>query len=570
MLKGDNVIKHNFNEYKHLFKRLTDGTLFWKIAIYVRLSKDDGKKVSLSIINQIKLIAYYLRSFEDFEVVEIYIDDGLTGTDFDRDDFKRLQKDINNKDVNCIIVKDLTRFSRNMADGIKQLDEYVLEKGIRFISVDIPAVDTFENPTAISSPEVYHELQQAEDFARTTSKKVRAIKRIKREDGEKNGGFPPYGFLPNPDGEHWLIDPVASEIVKKIFLWSAEGLSDGEIAKKLNFLKVPNPTAYKNSIGLKYHHPNSNNNSGLWWAPTVSKILADKNHIGCAVQGKSSSFDHKRHKQVAKKKEEYVVVEGSHEKAVSNELFKEVEDIRKQRMRICKKTGKVHIFANLVYCSGCKRSMKKTNAGKNEYLVCRTYKELGKEYCNAKHSINFKVLEDIVLKTVQSQISLIVDLHKIVEKINQQGRVPQQSDRIKELIESATHEIKKTERLIDASYYDWKNDEISKDQYQRIRKETEGRLLQLKNTLRILSAEQKQMCEGITSNNEYFEKFLRYKNIDSLERLMLVELIDKIYINEDKSVKIEFKYNNQYLLILDYIEQNNEKQEDPKILKKKK
>lgn len=219
-------LKHNLNEYKELFKCISDGSMYWKVAIYVRLSKDDGNSVSLSIINQIKKIARYFRNFENFYLYDIYIDDGLTGTDFDRSDFLRLQNDVDNKFVNCIIVKDLTRYSRNLADGIKQLDDYVLEKKIRFISVGIPDVDTYLDPTAISSSEVYQALQNAEDFARITSKKVRDIKEIKRYDGEKNGGFPPFGYLPNPDGEHWLPDPNAHEIIKKMFLWSLDGVSD--------------------------------------------------------------------------------------------------------------------------------------------------------------------------------------------------------------------------------------------------------------------------------------------------------------------------------------------------------
>ena len=369
-------------QYANLFDKVSAGNPIWKIGIYVRLSKEDGKSVSLSVVNQIKRIARSLRHMDDFEVIDIYIDDGKTGTDFDRSDFIRLEEDIANKTVNCMIVKDFTRYARNIADGIKALERFVLEQKIRFISLDIPEVDTYKDPTAISSSEVYNALNSAEDFARTTSKKVRAIKEIKREDGEKNGGFPPYGYLPNPNGEHWLYDPVAGEIIKQMYAWSASGMSDGQIAKKLNLMGVPNPTAYKKSIGLKYQNPQAINNSGLWWPSSIKNILEDKNNIGCSVQGKSSSFDHKRHKQIRKSKEEYVVVAGRHEKTVSDELFEQVAQIRSTRSRVSKTTGKVHTFANLVYCSNCKRGMKKTNSKEHHYLVCRTYKDAGKEFCN--------------------------------------------------------------------------------------------------------------------------------------------------------------------------------------------
>lgn len=551
--KGAKVENHNLKEYAHLFKSVADGNPIWKIGIYVRLSKDDGNSISLSIINQIKIIARYIRNFKDFTIIEIYIDDGITGTDFDRNDYIRLQEDIQNKFVNCIIVKDLTRYARNIADGIKELDNFVLEKKIRFVSVGIPEIDTFKDPTQISSSEVYQALQSAEDFARITSKKVRDIKEIKREDGEKNGGFPPYGYLPNPDGEHWLYDPVAGKIIKKMYLWSAEGLSDREIAKKLNALNIPNPTAYKKSLGLKFNCPNSKSNSGLWWPTTVSRILSDKTNIGCSVQGKSSSFDHKRHKQIPKKKEDYVIVEDCHEKAISEELFEKVAKMRTERTRISKADGKIHMFASLVYCKHCKRAMKKTSAKGKNYLVCRTYRDIGKEYCSYGTSINFEVLENISLKVIQSQINLVIDLQAIVEKINCQPIINNQSIRLNQMIENVKKEIAKAEHIIDGSYYDWKNDEISKEQYQRIRSEMEKNLDKFRNTFQILVTEQRRYQKGIQSNNDYFEHFLKYKNIETLDRLILLELIHKIYVYKDKSIKVEFNFNNQYILILDYI-----------------
>ena len=563
------MISHNLEQYKHYFNCLYCGTMKWKIALYVRLSKEDGKRVSLSIENQIKLIARYLRKFEDFVVIDIYIDDGLTGTDFERIDFMRLQEDVCKGIVNCIIVKDLTRYARNIADGIKELDSFVLEHGIRFISLDIPQVDTYKDPTQISSPEVYQTLQEAENFARTTSVKVRNIKALKREDGEKNGGFPPYGFLPNPDGEHWLYDPVAGEIVKKIFQWCVEGMSDCTIARKLNDMGVPNPTAYKKSIGLNYHSPNSETNSGLWWASTIRTILHDKNYLGCSVQGKSSSFDHKRHKQIRKAKEDYVIVPDCHEKVVSEEMFKKVEQIKSQKTRVSKTTGKVHMFANLVYCSECNRTMKKTCAKGIDYLVCRTYKMLGKEYCSRKGTITIKTLSDTVLAAIRTQIKLVIDLQEIVDKINQQPHVNNQSERLNQLSKNIQQKMEKTEHIFDASYIDWKNGDISKEQYIRIRSQTEKELEQYRTNLQTILVEQLEIKRGINSNNAYFERFIKYKNVEQLDRVMLIELIKRIYIMEDKSIHIEFNFEDQYMLILDYIKENGKEKAVQKVLTKK-
>jgi len=552
-MDNHNNLKNNLSAYAHLFDKLSSGNPVWRIGVYVRLSKEDKNSVSLSIVNQIKMIARALRTFDDFRIVDIYIDDGKTGTDFDRSDYVRLEGDIFSKQVNCMIVKDLNRYARNIADGIKALDEFVLTHKLRFISLGIPEIDTYKDPTAISSSEVYAALNAAEDFARTTSKKIRAIQAIKREDGEKIGGFPPYGYLPNPDGEHWLYDPVAGEIIKQMYMWSASGMPDGAIATKLNSLGIPNPAAYKKSIGLKYCNPSIATNSGLWWPSTVKRILEDKTNIGCSVQGKSSAFDHKRHKQIPIPKADYVVVADCHEKAVSDELFDTVAQARSVRSRVTK-SGTVHLFAKLVYCSHCNLALKKNVSKGHEYLVCRTHQYAGD--CPGRRKIRFDALEDIVLKVIQSQIGLVADLQAIVKEINERPEINRQSLRINQLLENCQKEFEKATQLLDSSYYDWKNGDISREQYQRIREETEKKLDQIRATLQTLSAEQLKASQGVKANSEYFERFLKYQNIEALDRLMLIELIHRIYINEDKSVKVEFNFEDQYLRIIDFIQQN--------------
>ena len=333
-------------------------------------------------------------------------------------------------------------------------------------------------------------------------------------------------------------------------------MSDASIAAKLNSLGIPNPTAYKKSLGLKYYHPNAATNSGLWWPATVARILADKTHIGCSVQGKSSSFDHKRHKQIPSKKEDFVIVEGCHEKAVSDELFETVEQLRSTRTRRIRKTNKVHLFAGLAYCSHCHMALQKTGAKAYEYLVCRTYKYSGETLCTRKRSIRFDALETIVLAVLQAQIALVADLHTIVEEINGRPEINRQSLRINQLLENCQREFEKETHILDSSYYDWKNGDISREQYQRIREEAEKKLEQIRSTLQTLANEQQRAAQGVQANNEYFDRFLKYQNIEALDRLMLVELIDKIYINEDKSVKVEFNFSDQYLRVMDFVQQN--------------
>lgn len=565
-------LRANLKEYAHLFLNLIMGSGFWKIAIYVRLSKEDGNSVSKSILFQIKMLSRFIKTqLDDFEIVDIYIDDGLTGTDFDRHDYIRLHDDVENKEINCIIVKDLTRYARNIADGIKELDSYVLEHKIRFISLDIPAIDTYKDPKAISSPEVYQALQDAENHARNTSVKIRNVQAVKREDGEPTGGFPPYGYLSNPDPleKNFVIDPEAGEIVKQIFLWSYSGLGATAIAKRLNEMGVPNPTAYKQSKGLKYSNPNAIHNSGKWWSQTISRILKSKVYIGFMEQGKTSSFDHKRHKQEVMPIDKRVLVADCHDKLIDDTMFDSVTEGRKTRTRVTK-TGEPHLFSGIICCAGCKGALKKTyNKNKTSYLICRTNSELG-NFCEAKVSIRIDRLEADILALIQSQINLVADMQAIVDKINQKPKTKNRSQRLEELYQDTQTKMEGFRKKLTDSWNDWKDGYLSKEQYFIINTDIEKKIEQLKMTQSSVSELHKKIQQGINSNDRYFEKFIQYKNTESLDKLLLNELIKKIYVNPDKSIDVEFKYQDQYLLILDYIRENKVETDNQKIRKKKK
>lgn len=550
------------DQYAHLFKELSKGEPIWFIAVYARLSKEDKKTVSASIEFQIKIIAKFIErsGLDNFRIVDIYIDDGRTGTDFDREDYIRLQDDITDKTVNCLIVKDLSRYSRNVMEGIAELDRLVLKQNLRFINADRTLqIDTFKDPKAISSPKTYQALQDAETHAYNTSIKIRETQSIKRDYGEPTGGFPPYGFLKNPAFPYelnYVIDPVAIKIVQQIFKWSSKEHGAEAIAKKLNKRKIPNPTEYKRSVlELTYSNPNVETNKGLWYATTVSRILKNKVYIGYMVQGKTERFDHKRHKAIPVPEENQVIVEDCHEKAIDTEEFKNVQKQRIERTRSTK-TGTPHLFANVARCSGCGGALKKTNSGKNHYLVCRTKRELGEQFCEQSCSISLSLLENTVLPVVQSQISLVENYQELVDKINQNTKAINQSKRIEQLLKETKGKIQEMTNKLDQLYEDARTGIISKERFARTEKRDEEKIKQLQEYQSQLKLLQRKAKEGITSENSYFQTFLNYKNITSLDRAMVLELIDKIYIKPDKSLDIVFKYKDQFELINDFIREN--------------
>jgi len=554
----------NLPNYAHLFKYLEKGDPIWLVAIYARLSKEDQKKgVSTSIEFQLKIMSKYIRDYnlDNFKIVEIYIDDGRTGTDFDRDDYKRLQHDISNKFTNCLIVKDLERYARNVMQGIAELDKLVLKENLRFISADdtLP-IDTLYDPKAISSPKTYQALQNAETHAYNTSMKIRRTQSIKREDGEPTGGFPPYGFLKNPNypyEKHYVIDPEAIKIIEQIFNWSYQGWGSTKISKKLNELGIPNPTKDKQLKGLKYSRPNLEENRGLWSPSTVGRILKNKIYNGMMVQGKTVRFDHKRHKAIPVPEEEQIVVGDCIPKVLDDEKFNRVQELIKQRTRKTK-TGEAHLFSTLVYCSCCGNSLKKTNSGKNHYLTCRTKKDFGKQFCEYSSSINLKTLEDIILPIIQSQIYLIEDYQKLINDINMSNNSTNHFTKIKNRIEETEGKIKSINDKLDELYDDVRDGIVSKSQFVRMKEKDEEKISKLNQYIHELKALLLKAQQGINSNDSCFQAFIKYKNITQLDRAMLLELIKRIDVNFDKSINIQFNYKDQFELVKEFIEENKQ------------
>ncbi len=243
----------------------------WRVALYIRLSKEDGNDESLSVSNQRKILQEHIRnSFEEeYVIVDTYVDDGNTGTDVNRPDFIRMERDIKSGKVNCVIVKSLARAFRNLGDQQKYLEEFFPLYGVRFINIGNPFIDTHVNPRSVSGLEVPIHGMFNEQFAASTSEEVRKTFNTKRREGEFIGAFAPYGYKKHPDNKNCLIiDQEAAEVVKDIFTWFLYGmerpgheesgsLSINGIAKELNERGIPCPASYKKQQGFKYYNPHN-------------------------------------------------------------------------------------------------------------------------------------------------------------------------------------------------------------------------------------------------------------------------------------------------------------------------
>ena len=530
----------------------------WKIGKYIRLSRDDGSNESESIVNQRKILDEQIPKYfdSDYYIVDEYIDDGRTGTsDNTRPDFLRLVEDVKCGRINCIVTKNLSRAFRNSANQGKFLEEFIPLYNTRFISLYEPHIDTFLNPEVVHSLEVSITGFMNEQYAYKTSVDVRRTFDTKRKKGEFIGAFAPYGLMKKPDNKNMLIiDDEAAEIVRDIFHWFVdEGMSKSGITKRLNELGVPNPTAYKHSKGFKYSNPNVYKNDGLWSERTVLDILLNQMYIGNMVQGKQKVISYKVHDRINLKEKDWYIVQNTHEAIIDKETFEKAQKLHQRDTRVCPNKRKVYTFSGLLRCADCKKAMTRKSAKNIVYYSCSTYSRKLKTACT-KHTIREDLLEKAVLTAIQKQIALVDNLTQIIDEINNAPVIHRESKRINKLLDLKQKELDKLNSLIDNLYMDWRTNEITKTEYKRIKSKFEVQIEQIKEVIANLEKEKAELSTGISVNEPYLQTFLKHKNIDHLERGILVELIDNIYVHEGGGLTIEFNFEDQHKRMLEYIQ----------------
>ena len=369
----------------------------FNVAIYIRLSREDGdKEESDSVGNQRKLLTEYVAKKEDFIVYDTYIDDGYSGTNFNRPSFQRMITDIEDGKVNCVVVKDLSRFGRDYIDTGRYLERYFPELGVRFISVT-DSIDSMKQAYDMLLPikNIFNE-----QYARDISKKIQATVKSKQKAGEFIGAFTSYGYKKSPVNKNKLvIDDYAADVVRRIFSLYIQGYGKQRIAKLLNAEGILCPAEYKKVNGENYKNWNRLESTTYWSYSTINSILHREMYVGNMVQG--TKHQRMRSKQKKMPKEDWIIVENTHEPIIDKETWEKAQSLLKKRTRELDLETNKNIFAGFVKCGDCGRSMAKNmwrraDGSKTYSLYCGTYKRIGKEYCTP-HTLPMAVLEDIVL-----------------------------------------------------------------------------------------------------------------------------------------------------------------------------
>lgn len=553
----------------------------WNIAIYIRLSRDDGNDESTSVTNQRKIIRDYITEYfcdDDYEIIDFYIDDGETGTDTNRPSFQRMKNDIELGRVNCVIIKSLARAFRNSADQGKFLEEFCPKNNVRFINSGEPFIDTFSKQRVGMHAKVYGLFN--EEYAAQISDEIRRTFDMKRKNGEFIGAFAPYGYEKNPENKnHLIIDEDAAKVVRDIFTWFVIGDGSTEIVAdeneikserlkgpmsvegikgKLNDLGIPNPAAYKRLKGLNYNNPHCKNNDGLWMGTGVTKVITNEMYIGNMIQGKQRVISYKVHDKIQTPEDEWYRVENTHEPIINKELFQAAQDMRKKDTRCAPGEKRNYLFAGFLKCADCHKSMTRRASKNLVYYNCSTYKRKSKDKCTI-HSMRLDTLTKSVLAAIQIQISLVENLAEVIDEINKAPVVENKSVRLEALMKLRTGDLEKAENIITNLYIDWKNGDINREQYRKMKEQFESQAKQLKETILHIQQEIEVMGKGVASDNPYLIHFLRFKNIDSLSQEILTQLIETIYIHEGGDLTIKFRFEDQYKRIIDFINNNQYK-----------
>ena len=532
----------------------------WRMGAYIRLSKEDLKKIkqgrddSNSVVNQRGvLMAFYEQNIEEFESIEFYIDDGHTGTDADREDFQRLLSDVMRGKINCVVVKDLSRFARNYSDAGSLIDNLFVQLNVRFISLG-DDVDSYKRPDSVSDIKVPITNVINDNYCFQTSKKIRQVFDYKRRDGQYIGSFAPYGYVKAPEDKHKLVvDPDAAEVVKLIFSLFLKGTSKRAIALYLNEHDIPSPSAYRQAKGLPAGRGSADS---LWGAGVVNTLLTNGIYTGDLIQGRRRVKSYKVHDIEAVPEEDWVVVPNTHEAIIDKAIFAKVQEHLKRDTRSAPKKRELHLFSGFLKCADCGRSVIRC-AGKNNnvYYACSTYKNHSRTACTM-HSIKHNRLEAAVLFAIQQQVHLAVSYSDLVARINAAPVKRSQSHRLNDLIAAKERELAKVSRYKQSIYQDWKDGEITRQEYHFMKADYDEKMASLTDALASLTAERDELANGVNNEHPALVAFMKYQNISTLTREILIELVDHIKVYENGNISVKFKFADELRKIAEYIHLN--------------
>lgn len=541
-------------------------------AIYLRLSQEDGdisvsdKNESNSISTQRDLIHAYLQKQADILYVTEFCDDGYTGTNFDRPGFNDMMKAVREKRVDCIIVKDLSRFGRDYIESGKYIQKIFPMLGIRFIAINdgYDSADTGNQSNDFVLP--FKNLIN-DSYCRDISIKSRSNLEVKRRNGEFVNNFAVFGYMRSPDDKHKLIvDEEAAVIVRNIFNWKQEGWNAQQIANHLNKLHFPSPMEYKKKCGQNFRTSFKTKTTAEWSAVAVLRILKNPVYTGVLEQGKTTTPNYKVKTKVVKDESKWARVENAHEAIITPAQFELVQTVLGMDTCRAENNDEIYPFSGMIYCADCQSPMlhraATSNGKKYHYYVCSGNKK-DKNSCTT-HNIKCDLVEDVVLATVQAHISMAIDIDNAMSQVDSLDWEQREVRKINAQISAMELDVEKFSRIKLELYEDLKGGLISKEEYHSFKEDYDIRIQSIKQQISNLVSQRNAIQGGLTSAQGWFAQFRKYENIEKLTRLAIVSLIERVEINDNKDIHVKFRHADQFAAALEYLEMR--KRPQPKII----
>ena len=508
----------------------------YSAALYIRLSKEDEKEgPSQSVTNQRSLLEGFVKQHK-LSVYDIYIDDGYSGTSFDRPDFRRMIADIEAKKVNMVITKDLSRLGRDYIMTGHYMERYFPEKRVRYISL-LDGIDTGVESSANDITPFRAIMNDM--YAKDISQKIKSVKRDKQRKGQFIGGKPMYGYKMHPTEKNKIvIDEEAAPIVRRIFAMALDGMSCRKIAATLNEEGIPTPATY---AGLPIGKPGPY--TGLWSSERISEMLQNETYIGNMVQGRTVKTSYKSGKCLRQPRESWVIVQNTHEPIIDQAAFQKVrlliESRRHTRSRVYD-----FLLKGLIFCRECGYPLatvnRKNAAGEDRlFFVCRTYQRFTKAGVCTCHSVKEKTVTDAVVTKVREVCGAYMDpgallpiAKKALADANAGGTGDSRIQWMQSRIDILTGRI-------DKMYMDRLAGILNEEDFRRIYQKLKAEKSALKDKMGALQRKQQEPEITEDQARRLTERFLENACVN---RALLISLIERIELSEDKQIYIRFRF----------------------------
>lgn len=532
------------------------GNIDYNAAIYIRLSKDDGdKKESNSVTNQRDLIYDFLKDYSNIKVVTEKVDDGYSGINYDRPAFKEMINQVKKGEVNCIIVKDLSRLGRDYLETGRYIEKVFPLLSVRFIAIN-DSYDSIKNTSSTDSIIIPFKNLINDSYSRDISIKVRSSILVRQKKGDFTGAFPLYGYAKSEENKRKLIiDDFAAHVVREIYIMRIKGYSTGKIANILNDNGILSPYEYKQLLGFSYKNPFKVNKIARWSASSIERILKNEMYTGVMIQGKSGRINYKLKRLISKPEDKWIRVENTHDSIISKECFNLVQEISKLDTRISEGKEVVYPFSGVLYCDNCKNTMVRKivrSKGKEyAYYICSTYKK-DKNKCT-NHRISEKSLNKTVLAVIKNQIHLIVKLDELFKYIGKPPFINTKYEKVDRILISKMEELEKYNNLRAGLYEDFKAGIITKSDYMEMKADFEIRCNEIEKKLIDLNNRANELIKD-KGKSKWITKFTQNKNITEITRPIIVILIEKIVVVNKKKIIIHFRFQDEYKDTINYIE----------------